>query len=578
VVRFVLLAALALGAGRAHAEEASAPGRTGTAPSAPPPTALARKAPPGPSQAAAGTEAKPSKAVEEPVFQLPELVIVGENQARILAQKEQMADTPMKVLREAPLLEKEEGAVAALRLRDPAPFGRTPTKGPFGLVKAQGGSPTFLGGDILYGTQGRNGFIAVRGQGDSLKGPAVAAGRAGGWNAGISVLGAYDRSEPDAGAPGLARSLSSLTPYATGSFALGWREAGRNLPAISAGARRRADSGFMSWEGATGGNRFADSGKLEYLKVSAEGESRDGFLVTERMKVAAWDGEALSLGARPRVELEYADKSGNHFLMGSDFLAAWVPGERLRATAGMNAEGVFAGGIFLGSVRPLGGVSWTTPAGPTVSAVFEPHISAPWMVKEARECPYSWFEARMVPERELADFTLSAWQERWDGSEVRAAFRLRESRDALAWYEFPGSGVYHEAALDELRVSEFSLGVRWHGFRNLGLYGTATFRAVSTEGGKATGLPKGEGLAGAEYRWRALTGNLEASAAGKRARSIAGGELAPYFDLAMRLGWRPVPEAELFAKVANLLGDDIEIWGGYPEPRGMLTFGAVVAF
>jgi hypothetical protein len=83
---------------------------------------------------------------------------------------------------------------------------------------------------------------------------------------------------------------------------------------------------------------------------------------------------------------------------------------------------------------------------------------------------------------------------------------------------------------------------------------------------------------GAEYRWRTLTGTFEAEVVRARARSIAGGELDPYVDLGAKLAWRPVPEAELFTKVANLLADDIELWGGYPEPKRLLTVGAVVSF
>src|ERR1043166_9214730 len=76
-----------------------------TAPAAPPP-----ETPPATVGGKGGEPTGPVKAGEEPVFQLPELVIVGANQARIMAQKEQLTATPLKGLHEAPLLEKEEGS------------------------------------------------------------------------------------------------------------------------------------------------------------------------------------------------------------------------------------------------------------------------------------------------------------------------------------------------------------------------------------------------------------------------------------------------------------------------------------
>ncbi|MEK7765835.1 MAG: hypothetical protein AAB368_06315, partial [bacterium] len=135
---------------------------------------------PGGSGITKAVPAAPAKPVEEPVFQLPELVIVGENQARILAQKEQFSSSPLKGLREAPLLEKEENSIAALRLRAPVALSGTEREGVAGALRLEGGSPLWGGGALWLGRLRPGSALALEAEASGLRGDGTAGGTAGG--------------------------------------------------------------------------------------------------------------------------------------------------------------------------------------------------------------------------------------------------------------------------------------------------------------------------------------------------------------------------------------------------------------
>jgi hypothetical protein len=278
------------------------------------------------------------------------------------------------------------------------------------------------------------------------------------------------------------------------------------------------------------------------------------------------------------MEGELARFAGNGGLAGTDLELAWVPGEQFRYSAGLRGD--LSGGKDWSarSLRPLAGVSWTTPAGPTLAASLAGGLSVPWSGREAAASPYSFFAAAPVPERELANFTLSAWQEAWDQSLLRADFRVREVRRALSWAEVPGEALYAPAAVPDLSLRELALTGEWNGFEAVTLFGEATWRDYTAGGGLVAGLSRAEGRAGGEYKWRDFRFTADLAAQRDRPRSVAGGRLAPFEDLGLGAAWAPLPWLEASLKGRNLLAREIQLWGGYPEPKRLLTAGLLAKF
>ncbi|MEK7767188.1 MAG: hypothetical protein AAB368_13225, partial [bacterium] len=171
----------------------------------------------------------------------------------------------------------------------------------------------------------------------------------------------------------------------------------------------------------------------------------------------AWAGAATALTVRPRAEAELADKAGKHARLGADAEAAWIPSERMRAFAGVAADDAFGGGLAAWSIQPRAGAAWTFEAGWTVEAAFAPGFRVPWLTAQAEAVPYAWFTAAPVPERDRVDATLAAWIQHVDGSGFRAAYRYRDTMDALTWRERLAQGLWEPATLASLRMHELRL-------------------------------------------------------------------------------------------------------------------------
>jgi hypothetical protein len=257
-----------------------------------------------------------------------------------------------------------------------------------------------------------------------------------------------------------------------------------------------------------------------------------------------------------------------------------VPVGRWRAQAGARAEGVFGGGLFSASLRPVGGVAWTSPPGPEVTAVFAPSLDVPWLSRDAVESPYSVFGARLVPVRELANLEVGARQGWWRGDEVRVAWRMTQTRDARSWAEIPSLGLFAPAALPGLRVHEALVAGRWAGWKPVILRAEARARSIAAAGGTMANLPHGEAIGRVEYPWRTLTAGLGVEIAGSRPRSVraAAGKLPSFTTVGVSLGWRPRPQVVVRLRADNLGGAGVERWAGYPEPRRFVSLGVLAAF
>ncbi len=539
---------------------------------------------PGDSQAAP-QPAPRTKAVEEPVFKMPELVIIGDNQARIMAQKEQLAGSPMRGLHEAPLLEKEEGSVAALRKREPAPRFPPVVPGTVPAVKLEGGSPSWLGGSVWIGRQESKSLRELALSGSWLKGEPVGFGNAGGWDTQVTLgyarlLEDEELKAREARLPNWARYLAFLGLPDGESVTVGWQEGSRDLPFQSVTAQRRLSRLFVGGEVSQSEHGYSETGRFELMRVRTPQGPVKGTFAAGNSQLPIWHRGNMALRIKPRGEAEAAGPTGTHLLAGATVEAAWIPSERWRYLAGFSAEGLFGGRVSARSLRPVGGVSWTTPAGPTISASFSPSLRAAWFAEQAVAVPYSLFttKAGIEPERELADAEISVWQQLWDGSEGRATYRFRESRNALSWLEQPGEGLWQPVVLSELRVHELSLSLRYNGWRPFRVYGEGRWRSITSPAGQVTNLPRGEGKVGAGWDWRVFTVGLELAVARSRPRSVLGPDLEPYEDVRLKLSWKPRAGVEVYGRGENLLGERVEHWGGYPEPKRFLTAGAIISF
>ncbi|MEK7476077.1 MAG: TonB-dependent receptor [Candidatus Coatesbacteria bacterium] len=541
---------------------------------APPPDTVGAKAP-------EATTPAPVKSVEEPVFQLPELVIIGENRARIMAQKEALAGSPLRGLHEAPLLEKEESSVTALRRREPAAITH-PTRTGTGLaVKLEGGTKGWLGGGLWAGRQTDHSAVGLDLDGSTLRGepagPAGSGGRAGGFETGAAVSGGWTGTPP--------AWLSFLSLGADPDLVhagAGWRESWRDLPwnAAKADTARRLTRVWAAGDESRAGTGWSGEQRLEIVHLRTPVRSVGAAGLAGTGSVHVWERGSLAVRFVGRAEAEFADASGDHFLAGGTLEGSWVPATRWRAQAGLRTEGVFGGRVFAGSLRPVGGVAWTSPPGPEVTAVFAPSLRAPWLSRDAVESPYSVFGARLVPMRELANLEVGARQGWWRGDEIRVAWRMTATRDARSWGLIPSLGLFAPVALPGLRVHEFLASGRWAGLKPLTLFAAASARAITATGGAMANLPRGEATAGAEYAWNALTAGLNVEVRAKRPRSAvaSAGTLRGFAAVGVSLGWRPAARFEVRLRADNLGGADIERWAGYPEPRRLVSLGVLAAF
>lgn len=513
----------------------------------------------------------PAKAVEEPVFRLPELVIIGENQARIMAQKESLTGSPLKGLHEAPLLEKEESSVTALRQREPALVARPTRTGTGVAVRIEGGTDGWVGGGVWAGRQTDHSTIGVDLDASTLKGEPVGTGHAGGWQAGAAVSGGWTGDTP--------RWLSWLSLGADPDLvhaSAGWREQWRDLPVAGPDARRRLTRLGVSGDASRAAWSTEERLEVVHLRTPVRSVGAAGLRANGSLHV--WGNGPVAVEFAGRGEGELADAAGDHLLAGGTLEASYIPADRWRYQAGIRMEGVFGGRVFAGSLRPVGGAAWTTPLGPTVTAVFSPSLEAPWVSREAGESPYSFFRARLVPERCLADLEVAGTHEVWDGSSARVAYRVTNVRDALTWGEAPGTGLFFPAALSRLRVGEFGVNGRYAGLRPFAIDAGARWRAVGATGGHVANLARAEGRGGLEWSWRTITARADVEVVRSRSRGIGGGTLDPFATLGLGLSWVPKPRLEVRLRGSNLNGADVERWAGYPEPRRFVSLGAVAAF
>lgn len=549
----------------------------------------AERAPEEKPAAKAGGEARapapPTKAVEEPVFQMPELVIIGENQARIMAQKEQLAGTPMRGLHEAPLLEKEEGSITALRQRQPPPRPVPVEPGPVAVAKLEGGSPAWFGGAAWLGRQESRSLVGLDLAGSYLEGEPVATGRVGGWDtrAALEYARVFDRAEMrgrEENRPGWMKYVQPQGLADGESVSGGWRGSSRNLPRQSADARRRLDRWFVAGDSLRSPSGVGETARVEFVRDSTPQAALRGLFLGGSGRVPLARRGDVTIRMEPRVEMESARVTGDHLLAGTLVEAVWTSSERWRYSLGFTADGVYGGGLSAGSLRPAGGVSWTAAAGPTLSASFAPAMRAAWFAEQAPAVPYALFTGRMEPERVLADFELKVWQEAWDGSEGHASYRYRESRNALTWSERGAEGLWEPAMLPGLRLQEFSAGFRYGAWRPVVLYAEGKWRSVGTDSGQVTNLPRGEGVAGVEFAWEGLTAGAELEILRSRPRSAEDGaaELDPCVDLRARVSYRLRRWMEIYGRAENLTGNRVERWGGYPEPKPFGSAGALVSF
>jgi len=519
--------------------------------------ATARAAAPGAPGLAKAEPAAPAKPVEEPVFQLPELVIVGENQARILAQKEQFTSSPLKGLREAPLLEKEENTVAALRLRAPVAPSGTEREGVVGAARVEGGAPLWGGGALWLGRVTPRSALALEAEGSALRGD----GKAGGVAGGRDVAVGFSAARP-------GRDSASL----------GWRERVRDLPAQSPSAHRQYDRLRAAGEAAGGGAAALAGLTLARLTTPQGGLSAAALAASGEWP--AWTGAATAVTIRPRAEAELADAAGRHASAGADAEAAWIPDERVRAFAGVAADGAFGGGLNAASARPLAGASWTVPAGWTFEASFRPGFRVPWLAASAEAAPYSWFTAAPAPERDRADATVAAWLRHVDGSGFRAAYRYRDAVDALSWRERPGQGLWEPATLASFRMHELRVSGELRQLAPFVVTAAGAWRQVATSGGRMANLPRSEGALGGTWTRGNFTAGTDVRINGLRPRGAASvaNDLPASADWSAGVAWRPAARWELYARAANLLGDPVQTWGGYADPARLVTLGARLAF
>jgi hypothetical protein len=522
-------------------------------------------------------QAVPVKKVDEPVFKLPELVIIGENQARIMAQKEQMAGTPLSGLHEAPLLEKEEGAVTALRSRENAPTGREYKRGLSGILRAEGGTHGFLSGAGWLGVQEGKRMRGADFYADTISGEKAGPGRASGWNAGISLGGALVDAPKDPLKPSLADSFLPWLRADSRMFGLGWKASGRDLP-YTGSAHRTMNAGYLAAETARGSRGFRASSLVQGAWLESPAGNDRMFLLGGDLDVPVKERGPLSILSRVRLQGGTARFAGGCGLAGTGLEAAWIPGERYRFLGGFSADIASGDGVSARSLRPLLGASWTTPAGPTLSARLSGGLTVPWPGRWAVESPYSFFPRMPAPVRELASLELSAWQETWDESMLRVDVRVRELRDALSWYESPG-GLFAPAPVPQASIRELELSGRYNGWKPVAVYGAAVWREVAaTAGLSIAGLANGNGRGGIEYAWREFTIASELEVGLVADRNILGGYLPPYECLNVRGGWQARKWLEVFARCENLLGDRMERWGGYPEPRRLVSGGVTGIF
>jgi len=563
--------AVALALGKSGDPAGAEPAGTEAAP--PPPATVGAKAP-------EGTSALPVKGVEEPVFRLPELVIIGENRARIMAQKEALAGSPLQGLHEAPLLEKEESSVTALRQRELAAIAAPTRTGTGAAVKLEAGRKGWLGGALWVGQQTDHSVVGVDFDASALRGELAgpAGGRAGGFDMGTAVSGAWMGVPP--------RWLAWLSLGASPDLvhgAAGWREQWRNLPRNTdrPDAMRRLTRVWAAADESRGVTGGSAEQRIEIVHLRTPVESVGAVGAAHAASLHVWSHDAFSVRFVSRVEGELADACGDHLLLGGTLEAAWVPAGRWRAQLGGRAETVFGDGIFAGSLRPAGGVGWTSPLGPEVTATFAPALQVPWLSREAVASPYSVFSGRLVPVRELANLEVGARQSWWRGDEVRIAWRFAQTRDARSWAESTSSGLFAPAAVPSLRVHEFLVAGRHVPWKPLAVFAEVRARAIgTTAGGAMTNLARGEGKGGAEYTWRAFTAGVDVEVVGPRARSAlaTAGNLPSFWALGLGLKWRPKPRLEVRLRADNLNGADVERWAGYPEPRRFVSLGLLAAF
>ena len=530
----------------------------------------------------------PVKTVDEPTFTMPELVIIGENQARIMAQKEQLTGSPAQGLREAPLLEKEEGSVSVLRQREPPPRSAPPVPGTRGVVKLWGGHPAWLGGEALLARQSQFGVMSLGLGGSRLNWnkPGSGTGYVGGWDSRVVFHDGFmmdDAGKLKAKMPGwLLKSFPGGYPDGA-SWGLGWEEKQRDLPWIGKDARRRSSRVWLAGEGSRNDSGWVGDGLVDVARQwsSAPAGGQAGARFGGGAGFLLWRDSGFNVTARVRGDAETAEVSGDHALAGATIEAAWIPAPRWRYLAGIRGEGILGDRIHTGAVWPVGGVSWTTVVGPTVTASFMPQLKVPWLTGLVTESPYSHFSSRLVPERELANFGLDVRQEWWNDSFVSGSYAFRRSRNALSWVERPGTGLYEPVALPLLDVHELTARFRYAGLEPLGLFGEACWRHVdvSPAPARAANLPRGDGKAGADWSWRTVRVAVSVAVVRARPRSAIGTvDLDPFADLGLTVSWKPFARVEFYARGSNLAGQDIEYWGGYPEPKRMISAGALASF
>jgi hypothetical protein len=531
----------------------------------------------------------PVKTVEEPMFTMPELVIIGENQARIMAQKEQMAGTPAQGLREAPLLEKEEGSVSILRQREPPPREAPPAPGTHGVVKLEGGHPAWLGGEALVAKQSPFGVMSLELGGSRLNWNKAGSGTGyvGGWDSRVVFRDGFLMD--DAGVLKAKIPVWLLKSFPGGypdgcSWGVGWEERQRDLPWITTPAaktaRRRSSRVWLAGEGSRNDTGSVGDGLVDFARAWSPAGSQAGVRFGGGTRFPLWRDEKFNMTARVRGDAETADVSGDHLLPGATVEAAWTPAPRWRYLLGLKGTGLFGGGIYTAAVWPVGGVSWTTALGPTVTASFNPSMNAPWLTRLVTEVPYSYFSSQLTPERELANAQLDVRQEWWDDTFTSATYSFRRSRGALSWVERPGEGLYEPVALSLLTVQEIAFRFRYTEWRPVGLFGEARWRhADVSPAGRVANLPWADGQAGVDWSWRTVRISAAVEVVRSRPRSAFGTvDIPPFADLGLKASWKPVNRVEIYAQVSNLTGAGIERWGGYPEPKRLLSAGALASF
>ena len=456
---------------------------------APPPVTVGTAQPAGPQA--------PTKGIEEPVFQLPELVIVGENQARIMAQKEALTTSPMRGLHEAPLLEKEEAGVNGLRRRLPPPYPAFTRTGTYAAVRGEGGLPALFGGGLVLGRQDATRLVQLDAAADTIRGEPIPGGRAGGRDLGVGLLAEW------AGAP---PAWLDRVPFLPAPDLIhvdgGWRGVARDLASA----------------GPTGGVRKADLVSLDADLLAAESGGRTGVVAgwstltappTGRESAVEagfsadllrWTRASWTVFGGGRLHGESATAAGGRVLVGGDLGVAWIPTERWRSEAGLRLDyGSDGGGRFAGSARPTLGIACSLPTGTHATARVGGGLDAPWFARAAVANPYAVMPVRVAPQRTLVEAGLAGWQERRDGGRVGARWEVSRTVDASTWRVRPGEGLFEPAALSRLDVNLFGLNARWRWLRGWSARGEARWRAVTATGGRMANLARGEGEVGVDW-------------------------------------------------------------------------------